>query len=160
MRRGKSTSWSDFGQAGLHCVQLPEEYGGGGVGLSELLIVIEELAAKGIPLLLTVISPAICGSILAAHGSAQMKADWLPGIADGTKKMAFGLTEPDAGFNSHNVTTTARRDGDGWVISGGKYFISAIDEADAVLIVARDQDFVGNSRSPLSMFWCPPMPPG
>ncbi|MCE5288592.1 MAG: acyl-CoA/acyl-ACP dehydrogenase [Nocardiaceae bacterium] len=147
--------WTELGQAGLLGVHLPEEFGGGGAGLSELLVVIEELSAHGIPLLLTVISPAICGSILAAHGSTEMKQKWLPGIADGSKKMAFGLTEPDAGSNSHNVTTTARRDGDGWVISGSKYFISAIDECDAVLVIARDADFVGTRKSPLSMFVVP-----
>ncbi|MFI6998252.1 acyl-CoA dehydrogenase family protein [Nocardia sp. NPDC050175] len=152
--------WADLGAAGLLGVHLPEEYGGGGAGLSELVIVIEELAAHGIPLLLTVISPAICGSIVAAHGSATMKADWLPGIADGTKKMAFGLTEPDAGSNSHAVTTTARKDADGWTISGGKYFISAADEADAVLLVARDADVEGGKRAPLSLFVVPTDSPG
>ncbi|MFI9408638.1 acyl-CoA dehydrogenase family protein [Nocardia gamkensis] len=152
--------WRDLGQAGLLGVHLPEEYGGGGAGLSEMLIVIEELAAQGFPLLLAVVSPAICGSILAAHGSAAMKSEWLPGLADGTRKMAFGLTEPDAGSNSHNVSTTARRDGGGWVISGGKYFISAIDECEAVLLITRDPEFVGASRSPLSMFVVPTDAPG
>lgn len=152
--------WAELGQAGLLGVHLPEEFGGGGAGISELLVVIEELSAHGIPLLLTVISPAICGSILAAHGSREMNQQWLPGIADGTKKMAFGLTEPDAGSNSHNVRTIARRDGDGWVISGSKYFISAIDECDAVLLIARDSDFVDTKRSPLSMFVIPTDTPG
>jgi alkylation response protein AidB-like acyl-CoA dehydrogenase len=152
--------WEELGAAGLLGVHLPEEHGGGGAGLTELLIVIEELAAHGIPLLLTVISPAICGSILAAHGSPELKADWLPGIADGTKKMAFGLTEPDAGSNSHNVTTTARRDGDGWILCGSKYYISAIDEADAVLIVARDTTVEGGHRAPLSLFVVPTDTPG
>jgi alkylation response protein AidB-like acyl-CoA dehydrogenase len=102
--------WRDLGQAGLLGVHLPEEYGGGGAGLSEMLIVIEELAAHGFPLLLAVVSPAICGSILAAHGSAEMKADWLPGLADGSRKMAFGLTEPDAGSNSHIKTAPVSRE--------------------------------------------------
>ncbi|WP_329410346.1 acyl-CoA/acyl-ACP dehydrogenase [Nocardia vinacea] len=152
--------WRDLGQAGLLGVHLPEEYGGGGAGLSEMLIVIEELAAHGFPLLLAVVSPAICGSILAAHSSEQMKTEWLPGLADGSRKMAFGLTEPDAGSNSHNVSTTARRDGEGWVISGGKYFISAIDECEALLLITRDPEFVGTSKSPLSMFVVPTDAPG
>lgn len=117
--------WADLGQAGLLGVHLPAEYGGGGAGLAELAVVTEELAAHGLPLLIAVISPAICGSILAAHASAEMKASWLPGLADGTRRMAFALTEPDAGSNSHNVSTTARRAGPGWVITGGKYYISA-----------------------------------
>jgi alkylation response protein AidB-like acyl-CoA dehydrogenase len=130
--------WADLGQAGLLGVHLPEQYGGGGAGLAELVVVTEELAAHGLPLLIAVISPAICGSILAAHASADMKADWLPGLADGTRRMAFALTEPDAGSNSHNVSTTARRTGGGWVITGGKYYISAADECEALLLVARD----------------------
>jgi alkylation response protein AidB-like acyl-CoA dehydrogenase len=161
-RRGAHVDelWQELGQAGLLGVHLPEEHGGGGAGLTELTIVVEELAAHGMPLLIAVISPAICGSIIAAHGSAEMKAQWLPGIADGTRKMAFALTEPDAGSNSHNVTTTARKDTDGWVISGGKYYISAADESEALLVVARDGDAASNGRKPLSLFVVPVNSPG
>ena len=130
--------WSELGAAGLLGVHLPADYGGGGAGLSELVVILEELAAHGMPMLIAVISPAICGSIIAAHGSADLKARWLPGLAGGTRKMAFALTEPDAGSNSHNVSTAATRTGSGWAISGGKYYISAIDECEAVLLVARD----------------------
>lgn len=152
--------WAELGEAGLLGVHLPEEYGGGGAGLSELTVVVEELAAHGIPLLVAVISPAICGSILAAHASPEMKKAWLPGIASGEQKMAFALTEPDAGSNSHNVTTTACRDGDGWVISGGKYYISAADESDALLLVAGDDGRQENGRRPLSLFVVPTDTPG
>ncbi|WP_068023873.1 acyl-CoA dehydrogenase family protein [Nocardia mexicana] len=152
--------WSDLGAAGLLGVHLPEEYGGGGAGLSELAVVIEELAAHGIPLLLTVISPAICGSIIAAHGSEEMKRAWLPGLAAGSKKMAFCLTEPDAGSNSHAVKTAARRDGEDWIISGGKYFISAADEADALLVISRAGGPAAATRNPLSLFVIPADSPG
>jgi len=148
--------WADLGQAGLLGVHLPEEHGGGGAGLAELTVVTEELAAHGLPLLIAVISPAICGSILAAHASPGMKASWLPGLADGTRRMAFALTEPDAGSNSHNVSTTARRDGAGWVITGGKYYISAADECEALLLVARD----GGGQDGLSLFVVPTDAPG
>lgn len=107
--------WSELGRAGLLGVHLPEEYGGGGGGMQDAVVVVEELAAHGLPMLVWVISPAMIGSVLAAHGSEELKSEWLPGIADGTKKVAFGLTEPDAGSNSHEVATTARKDGDGWV---------------------------------------------
>jgi alkylation response protein AidB-like acyl-CoA dehydrogenase len=152
--------WKDLGAAGLLGLHLPEEYGGGGGGMAEAVIVVEELAAHGMPLLIWVISPAICGNILSHHASGEMKQQWLPSIADGTKKMAFGLTEPDAGSNSHNVKTAVRRTDTGWTISGSKCYISAIDQSDAVLIVARDADHSTPEKSALSLFVVPTDSPG
>jgi len=129
--------WKELGAAGFLGVHLPEDYGGGGGTLADLSVVIEQTSASGCPLLMTVISPAICGTILARHGSEAMKKRWLTGIADGSIKMAFAITEPDAGSNSHEITTTAHPDGDGWRISGTKYWTSGVDVADAILVVAR-----------------------
>jgi len=152
--------WSDLGAAGLLGLHLPEEYGGGGGGMTEAVVVVEELAAHGMPMLIWVISPAICGSILAHHASDALKSEWLPGIADGTRKMAFGLTEPNAGSNSHQLRTTARRDGDGWVISGSKYYISAVDQADAILLATRDAELSTPEKGKLSLFVVPTDTPG
>ena len=152
--------WKDLGAAGLLGLHLPEEYGGGGAGMAEAVVVVEELAAHGMPLLVWVISPAICGSILARHASEEMKQQWLPAIADGTKIMAFGLTEPDAGSNSHNVKTTARRTENGWSISGSKYYISAVDQSDAILLVTRDAEHSTPDKSALSLFAVPTNSPG
>jgi alkylation response protein AidB-like acyl-CoA dehydrogenase len=152
--------WADLGAAGLLGVHLPERYGGGGGGMSDAVVVVEELAAQGMPLLIWVISPAICGSILAQHASEEMKSAWLPGIADGTRKMAFGLTEPDAGSNSHKVSTTARRTTRGWTISGSKCFISAVDQSDAILVITRDIDESAGGKARLSMFVVPTDAPG
>ena len=156
-REGKDIDdlWRDLGDAGLLGLHLPEAYGGGGAGMSEAVVVVEELAAHGMPLLIWVISPAICGSILSRHATDEMKREWLPSLADGSRKMAFGLTEPDAGSNSHNLATTARRDGEGWILSGGKYFISAIDQADALLVAARDAELSTGDRKALSLFVVP-----
>src|SRR3954452_4970747 len=129
--------WKELGDAGYLGVHLSEEYGGGGGTMSDLAVVIEEAATRGCPLLMTVISPAICGTIIDKHGSPELKARWLPGIADGTRKVAFAITEAHAGSNSHMITTTGHPDGDGWRISGPKYWTSVIDEADAVLVVTR-----------------------
>lgn len=106
----------------------------------ELSIVMEEIAAAGTGLLMLVVSPAICGNIIARFGTDEQKQRWIPGLADGTITMAFGITEPDAGSNSHQITTTARRDGDDWILNGRKVFISGVDQAQAVLIVARTED--------------------
>ncbi|NLG46102.1 acyl-CoA dehydrogenase family protein [Gordonia sp. (in: high G+C Gram-positive bacteria)] len=141
-RQGRKTDelWNEAGELGFIGVNLPEEYGGGGAGMYELAIVMEELAAGGTGLLMLVVSPAICGNIIARFGTDEQKQRWIPGLADGSITMAFGITEPDAGSNSHQITTTAARDGDEWVLNGRKVFISGVDQAQAVLIVARTED--------------------
>ncbi|MEU0738287.1 acyl-CoA dehydrogenase family protein [Streptomyces sp. NPDC006134] len=132
--------WSEAGKLGYLGVNLPEEYGGGGGGITELSIVLEELGAAGCPLLMLVVSPAICGTVIARFGTEAQKQRWLPGLADGTRTMAFGITEPDAGSNSHRITTTARRDGTDWLLTGRKVFVSGVDIADATLVVGRTED--------------------
>jgi alkylation response protein AidB-like acyl-CoA dehydrogenase len=132
--------WNEAGKLGFLGVNLPAEYDGGGAGIYELALVQEELAAHGAGLLLMVVSPAICGTIIARYGTADQKSHWLPRLATGEAKMAFAITEPDAGSNSHEITTTARRDGTDWILHGQKVFISGVDQADAVLVVARSED--------------------
>ncbi|MFJ5808907.1 acyl-CoA/acyl-ACP dehydrogenase [Streptomyces sp. NBC_01426] len=151
--------WADAAKLGYLGVNLPEAYGGGGGGIAELSIVLEELGAAGSPLLMMVVSPAICGTVISRFGTEAQKRTWLPGLADGTRTMAFGITEPDAGSNSHRITTTARRDGDDWVLNGRKVFISGVDIADATLIVGRTEDARTGSLKPC-LFIVPRETPG
>ncbi|MFF7458263.1 acyl-CoA dehydrogenase family protein [Kitasatospora sp. NPDC008115] len=132
--------WAEAGKAGYLGVNLPAEYGGGGGGIADLAIVLEELGTAGCPLLLLIVSPAICGTVIARYGTGEQKRHWLPGLADGSRRMAFGITEPDAGSNSHRISTVARRDGGDWLLTGRKVFVSGIDHCDAVLFVARTED--------------------
>jgi alkylation response protein AidB-like acyl-CoA dehydrogenase len=136
----RETLWREAGKLGYLGVNLPEAYGGGGGGVSELALVLEELGTAGCPLLMLVVSPAICGTVIARFGTDAQKRQWLPGLSDGSLTMAFGITEPDAGSNSHRITTAARRDGDDWVLNGRKVFVSGVDIADATLIVSRTED--------------------
>ena len=96
---GPTELWDAVGDAGFLGVHLPEEYGGGGGGLSELAIVSEELAAHGCPLLLVLVSAGISAEVIARFGTDAQKRRWLPGLAT-TDKMVFAITEPDAGSNS------------------------------------------------------------
>ena len=98
------------------------------------------------------VSPAICGTLLSRYGTEHQRSTWLPPLASGRDKMAFAITEPDAGSNSHRISTTARRDGDEWVLTGTKYFISGADEAGAVLVVARTGTDEVSGRAQLSLF--------
>ena len=151
--------WAEAGRLGFIGVNLPAEYGGGGAGMYELSIVMEELAASGTGLLMMVVSPAICGNVIARFGTDEQKQRWLPGLASGEITMAFGITEPDAGSNSHTITTTARRDGDQWVLSGQKVFISGVDQAQAVLIVGRTEEAKTGKLAP-ALFIVPTDAPG
>jgi alkylation response protein AidB-like acyl-CoA dehydrogenase len=132
--------WADAGKLGYLGASIPEEYGGGGGGITELSIVCEELSAAGCPLLLLVVSPAIVATVITRHGTEAQRRTYLPGIADGSTTVVFAITEPDAGSNFHRLGTVARRDGDDWVIRGNKCFISGVDNADFVLVVARTED--------------------
>ncbi|MET9260649.1 acyl-CoA dehydrogenase family protein [Amycolatopsis sp. NPDC004079] len=160
-RAGEKTDelWDEAGRLGYLGVNLPEEYGGGGAGIADLAAVLEEFAAAGSPLLLMVVSPAIVGTVLSRFGTPDQKKQWLPGIADGSKKIVFAITEPDAGSNSHKITTTARRDGGDWVLSGRKVYISGVDEADAVLVVGRTEDAKTGRLKP-ALFVVPTDSPG
>jgi alkylation response protein AidB-like acyl-CoA dehydrogenase len=151
--------WHEAAKLGFIGVNVPAEYGGGGAGLYELAIVLEELAAAGCGLLMMVVSPAICGTIIARFGTEEQKRHWLPKIASGSSIMAFGITEPDAGSNSHKLTTVATRDGDTWVLNGRKIYISGVDEAEAVLIVGRTADSKTGKLRP-ALFVVPTDTPG
>jgi alkylation response protein AidB-like acyl-CoA dehydrogenase len=151
--------WHALGDAGFIGVNVPEEYGGGGGGLVELTIVCEEIAAKGAPLLLLLVSAAISAEVIAEFGTPEQRKEWLPGLASGRTKVVFAITEPNAGSNTHRLATTGRRDGDGWVLDGEKYYISGVDTAEALLVVARTgRDESGAAQ--LSLFLVPTDAPG
>ena len=151
--------WSEAGKLGFIGVNLPEEYGGGGAGMYELALVMEELSMAGCPLLMMVVSPAINGTIIAKFGTDEQRTRWVPGIADGSITMAFAITEPDAGSNSHRIATTARRDGGDWILSGQKVWISGVDQADAVLVVGRTEEAKTGNLKP-ALFIVPTDTPG
>lgn len=132
-----SELWDELAAAGYMGVNIPEEYGGGGLGMQALSWVGEEMTAAGCSTLLIIVSPAIVGSILVRHGTAEQKDRWLRGIGTGEAKVAFAITEPDAGTNSHNLSTTLTADNGSYRLNGQKTYISGVEDADAVLVIAR-----------------------
>jgi len=149
--------WAEAAKLGYLGANIPAEYGGGGGGITELAVVCEELSAAGCPLLMLVVSPAIAATIIARHGTEEQRRTYLPGIADGSMKVAFAITEPEAGSNFHRLRTVAHRDGDDWVLRGNKCFISGLDSADFVLVVARTGD---EGRLKPALFLVPTDAPG
>ncbi len=128
--------WDGFADVGLMGCLVPEEYGGNGAGLLALTVGFEEITANAFsPGLLLV--TAMDSACLLKNGSPELKQRFLPGIADGSLKFCFAITEPDAGTNTFRLKTMAKRDGDDYVLNGQKTFISGVDVADYMLVVAR-----------------------
>jgi len=146
--------WNALARAGFLGVHISEAYGGGGSGLADYNVIVEETAAQGCPILSLVIG-SICAPIIEQHGSEALKREWLPALASGERRLAFAITEPDAGTNTHKVSTIARRDGEGWSLRGAKYWTSAVDEVDSILVVARGVELNARGRGALSLFIVP-----
>jgi len=158
--RGSATElWRPLAEHGFLGVNIPEQYEGGGLGLYELAIVEEEISAAGCPMLPLLVSPGIAGTVLTRYGSEEQKDRWLRGIGSGREYYAFAITEPDAGSNSHKLSLRASRKGDGWRLSGSKTYISGVEEATGLLVMARTGEGP-NGRGRLSLFMVDPDAPG
>ncbi len=144
--------WKTLGANGYLGVHLPEKYGGGGLGLSELAIVVHEAAVAGCPMQSMLFSSGVTGTILDRSANEEQKARWLPGVASGDTRLSFAITEPDAGSNAHRISTTARREGDRYVLSGQKVFITGMESAQLVMVVARTTLDEASGRARLSVF--------
>ncbi len=145
--------WRELATGGYLGMLVPEEYGGGGLGMQEMAVLQEELSHQGIPLLLVVVSNVMDATLIARYGSQAMKEKYLPPLARGEIKLCFALTEPTAGSNAFRTATQARLDGDSYVLNGQKMFISAVDQSDYILVVTRTTPFdqVEDKREGLSL---------
>lgn len=139
-KRWPEEVWRELVAGGWHALAIPEEHGGGGQGLLELAVALEALAeggAGGAASFMYLLTPAFGGLTIARHGTAEQKREFLPGIASGEIETCFAITEPDAGSNSIAISTQARRDGDSFVVSGQKIWISGVERADFLVLVTR-----------------------
>ena len=152
--------WRTLSEKGYLGVHLPEAYGGGGLGMRELAIVVEETAMAGVPMISILFSSGVAGTILERSANEEQKRRWLPGVASGETRLSFAITEPDAGSNSHRISTTARRAGDRFILSGQKVFISGIESADHVMVVARTGVDDSSRRARLSVLMVDTDSPG
>src|SRR5712692_2737477 len=133
-------AWREICRAGLGSVQLPVEYGGGGLGMVEMAMIVEQLAATGAGATvgqLFMITPIFGGITVSKFGTETMKSELLPALAAGDLICCMALTEPDAGSNTLEMSTTARRGDGGWYLRGSKIWITAVPDADKMLVVAR-----------------------
>jgi acyl-CoA dehydrogenase len=132
--------WKAVCDAGLCGVALPEEYGGSGLGMVEMALIVEALAAAGGGSTvgqLFMINPIFGGVSIAKFGTPAMKRELLPKIISGEINCCMALTEPDAGSNSLEIQTFATRQGNGWRLNGRKIWITGVEAAQKMLVVAR-----------------------
>lgn len=128
--------WDKMAQIGLFGALVPEEYGGTGLGLLAMTLAMETFASQGLGNVLAVLTTMDTMALLRA-GSEEQKRHWLPQIAEGKLRLAFAITEPDAGTNSFKMRTLARKEGNTYRVTGQKAWITGVDRADYVLVVAR-----------------------
>ncbi|MBD9662353.1 hypothetical protein FB547_101872 [Variovorax beijingensis] len=144
---------------GAYGICVPEEHGGAGLDYLTLALVLEEIAA-GDGGTSTAISVTNCpvNAILMRYGNAQQKKQWLEPLAQGRMLGAFCLTEPQAGSDASSLRTTARKDGDGWVIDGVKQFITSGKNGQVAIVIAVTDK--GAGKRGMSAFIVPTDAPG
>jgi acyl-CoA dehydrogenase len=132
-------AYDDLAAGGWFGLAVPEEYGGGGQGLLELAVANETLCASGgtAGSFFYITTPGFGGMTISRHGTEEQKRRILPGLATGELQFCLALTEPDAGSNALEITTSARRDGDDFLIRGQKVWISNVENAAWMVAVTR-----------------------
>ena len=141
-------------EAGYLAVLIPEEYGGSGLGITAAAAILETIQAEGCNGSACHAQMYIMGTIL-RHGSAAQKAEYLPQIATGALRLqAFGVTEPASGTDTTSLRTTARREGDRYIVNGQKVWTSRSEHSDLMLLLARTtpRDQVAKKTEGLSTF--------
>lgn len=141
--------WKAICDAGLCGVALPSEYGGSDLGVLEMALIIENLAAAGAGSTvgqMFMINPIFGGVSISKFGTPEMKQTLLPKLIAGEINFCMALTEPDAGTNTLEIRTFAEQHGDGWRLNGRKIWITAVDSAQKMLVVARTKK-IEESRS-------------
>jgi len=131
--------YNAFADAGWVGIAIPEEFGGGGGGISEAGVLLQTIAASGAamngctPLHLSVFGM----NVIAKHGTAELQQEILPRVATGELHACFGVTEPDAGLDTTRITTRAVRTGDTYVVNGRKMWISKAGQSEKIVLACR-----------------------
>lgn len=141
-------AWKKAGAAGLLCASIPEEYGGGGGTRAHDVVIAEETGRAGLGGGFGAgngVHSNIVAHYILNYGTEEQKRRWLPGMAMGELIGAIAMTEPGTGSDLQSVRTTAKRDGDHYVINGQKTFITNGQNADLVFVVAKTDATAGAS---------------
>ena len=135
--------WNRAGDAGLLCISIPEEYGGGGGTFAHEAVILQEQGFAGDAAWGNSVHSTIIAHYINTFGTEEQKKRWLPGMATGELVAAIAMTEPGTGSDLQSVKTKAVRDGDEYVVNGSKTFISNGTHCDILVIVARTSEEPG-----------------
>lgn len=138
--------WNQLGDAGMLCVDVPEAYGGYGAPYHFSMMIVYEIARMGFGALATnvIVHSDIVSPYINNIGNEEQKSLWLPKLVSGDAVGAIAMTEPGAGSDLQGIRTTARKDGDQYIISGSKTFITNGQHADLVIVAAKTDPSAGS----------------
>jgi len=142
-------AWVDMG---LLRMPFPEAYGGLGGGVMDMVIIGEELSRSGFDFYTAYGGGVFCALNIVRKGTEEQKQYWIPKVLSGEIKMSISLSEPDAGSDVGAMRTTARRDGDHWVINGQKLWSSGAGAKDNVINLYAKTDAQAHYRKGISLF--------
>ena len=144
--------WNKAGEIGILCASVPEEYGGmGGDFRHEAVIATEQYRAAGFSGFGNSVHSQICAGYILDYGTEDQKQRWLPKMASGEMVCAIAMTEPSTGSDLQNIKTTARLEGNEYVLSGSKTFITNGQQADLIIVVAKTDTSLGAKGISLMM---------
>ena len=136
-------AWYKAGEAGLLCAEMPAEYGGGGGDYRHETVIMEEQVAASLGCWGNQVHSTIVAPYILHYGNEEQKQRWLPKMASGEMVGAIAMTEPHTGSDLQGVRTTAKREGDTYVVSGAKTYITNGQHADLVVVVAKTDPSLG-----------------
>ncbi len=136
-------AWYKAGEAGLLCAEMPAEYGGGGGDYRHETVIMEEQVAASLGCWGNQVHSTIVAPYILHYGNEKQKQRWLPKMASGEMVGAIAMTEPHTGSDLQGVRTTAKREGDTYVVSGAKTYITNGQHADLVVVVAKTDPSLG-----------------
>jgi acyl-CoA dehydrogenase len=143
--------WDTLVEQDIVGLNVPEDYGGSGMGIRETATVVQALNRNGVHMGIMLLHAAMTPFTIARHGSSSLKDRFLPMVAEGSAKFCMGITEINAGSNTFEIKTRAERAGDEYVVNGSKSYISAADLADYMVLVTRTTPYEDLDRSERSM---------
>lgn len=144
-------AWKQFGDYGYLCPDIPEEYGGAGADFLYNVIIVEEIGKRGLQGIYVRSHNDVCAPYITKFGTEEQKKKYLPGCCTGDTVLAIGFTEPGAGSDLAAIRTTAKKEGDYYIVNGSKTFISSGINADLIILAVKTDSQIKPAHKGISL---------